>query len=331
MVFLQTNFQKPCFKDRVFIRFNPTGVELRYDSQGCSIDIPPETQTETFQFFQLLQKGGFSLTQLCQTCPTLAEQIPELLEAFDQRRMLTETQSKTQSDWMTGAQFYQDLNQFLHRFYRYLPPSIYTQKMQEGTITRNQLIGYALESYHVTHLCPSLLAPALTKSESLTTRKLLREFFAAELHHDRLLENSLQSIGVTSTELEQMQPLPMTFAVCTTLGVFAQQHPLSFKTALLLFELHDEPFHQLFKQCCESLGLPAQFYQPILLHAQINDDGDHEQITETLLAEIDVISPEEQCLVKKNIAILVESMIKRTYEIIEYYGNPENPIPRCFI
>jgi len=99
---------------------------------------------------------------------------------------------------------------------------------------------------------------------------------------------------------------------------------------LLLFEIHDEPFHQRFKQSCESLELPADFVNPILLHAKINDEGDHEHITQTLLSEITIISPEEQLLVKKNMVILIESMMKRTQEILDYYGNPMNPIPRCF-
>ena len=331
MIFLQTSFKKPCFKNGVFLTFNLTDVRLHYQNQGCSIDIPPEAKTETIQFFQLLQKGGYSISQLQQFCPQFSEQIPEILSEFDRRQMLTESPSRLDSEWMSGSEFYQDLIHFLQRFYQYLPPSLYTQKMEAGTITRHQLIGYALESYHVTHLCPSLLAPALTKSESLKTRKLLQEFFASELYHDRLLENSLHSVGINSMQLEQMQPLPMTFAVCTALAVFAQQHPLSFKAALLLFELHDEPFHQLFKQSCDVVELPQEFYQPILLHAQINEDGNHEEITKTLLSEITAISPEEQLLVKKNMAFLVESMIKRTHEILEYYGNPDHPIPRCFV
>lgn len=327
---LQTNLQKPCFKDRIFIQFKERGIELYYETKKCFLEFSPETQLETMRFFQLLQKGGLSIQQLCQACPELAEDIPELMAEFNRRGMLTETQFGFLSDWKTGEQFYRDLTLFLNQFSLQLPPSQYTQKMQSGTITRNQLIGYALESYHVTHLCPSLLAPALTKSESLATRKLLREFFASELHHDRLLENSLKAVGVTATQLEQMQPLPMTFAVCTSLAVFAQQHPLSFKAALLLFEIHDEPFHQRFKQSCESLELPADFVNPILLHAKINDEGDHEHITQTLLSEITIISPEEQLLVKKNMVILIESMMKRTQEILDYYGNPMNPIPRCF-
>ncbi len=330
MLLTQSRFKYPVFKDRVFIKFRESLVEIRYRDQGCYITVPPEDQPEIAQFLQLLQIGNLSVEQLSQNCEGLEDQIPVLLSEFDRRGMLHESQEEMPSVVMSGSQFYRELHQFLARLQKTLPPSLYTQRMLDETITRDQLIGYALESYHVTHLCPRLLAPALANYESLNTQKLLQEFFVSELYHDRLLENSLKSVGVNTTQLEQMQPLPMTFSVCSTLAIFARQHPLSFKAALLLFEIHDEAFHDLFKQRCQALELPKEFYAPILLHAQINEEGDHEQITEILLAEVPSVSPEEQLVVKKNIGVLVESMVKRTSEILDYYGNSQNLIPRCF-
>ena len=131
-------------------------------------------------------------------------------------------------------------------------------------------------------------------------------------------------------QLETMQPLPMTFTVCATLGVFARQHPLSFKSALMLFEEDDPVFHELFEQRCQALKLPADFYRPVLLHAHINEEGEHDQITADLLSEVSYVSSEEQQLIKKNMTLLIESMILRTYEILDYYDHPDNSIPRCF-
>ena len=330
MLLRKVLFQQPLFKDRVFFKFQDTGIEIRYRDRGCSIAVPPEDQQETAQLLRFLQLGGMSLEELGQACPGLKEQLPELLAEFDRRGMLTETQRKAISSGATGRQFYRELYRFLDRLKRKFPPSPFCQKMADGTIAREQLIGYALESYHVTHLCPRLLAPSLANYESTATQKLLQDFFVSELHHDRLLENSLKSVGIEGEQLKQMQPLPMTFAVCSTLGVFAQQHPLSFKAALMLFEQDDKTFLELFKQQCQAKQLPCEFYRPILLHGSINEEGGHEQITEVLLAEVSSVSSEEQLVVKKNLGILMESMVLRTHEILDYYGNPNNIIPRCF-
>ncbi|MGV2831385.1 hypothetical protein [Myxosarcina sp. GI1(2024)] len=192
------------------------------------------------------------------------------------------------------------------------------------------MIGYVLETYHVTHLCPTLLAPSLANYELPTTQKLLQDFFVSELHHDRLMEGSLKSVGIKEEQMRQMQPLPMTFAVCSSLGVFARQHPLSFKAALILFDEDDEKFHELFQQQCQALKLPAEFYQPILLHARINEEGVHDRLTEILLAKVPYVSSEEQLIVKKNMAVLMELMVLRTHEILDYYSDVNNIIPRCF-
>ncbi|MBW4613244.1 MAG: pyrroloquinoline quinone biosynthesis protein PqqC [Desmonostoc vinosum HA7617-LM4] len=330
MIVTQTLLQQPLFKKGVILNFRDNEVEIRYLDQGCSIAIPPEYYEETNQLFKLLQIGGLSLKELAQACPELQEDIPDLLMDFERRGFLIETQSKIESHGVSGQQFYRELYRFLEYLKAQLPPSLFSQKMADGTITKEQLIGYALESYHVTHLCPMLLAPSLANYESATTQKILRDFYVSELHHDRLIENSLSSVGIKPEQLKKMQPLPMTFAVCSSLGVFAYQHPLTFKAALLLFEQDDKMFHELFKQQCHAKELPTEFYKPMLLHAGINEEGEHEDITRLLLAEISYVSPQEQLTVKKNMAILMESMVKRTHEILDYYGNSDNEIPRCF-
>ncbi len=325
MLSTQILYQQPVFRDGVLLSFKDSAVEIRDRHSGFSLTIDPDIKDDLTKFLKLLQTGGLSPEKLSQACPKITEDIPELLNLLSDRNLLQETQG------LTGKQFYRELCRFSDRLKRRFPPSNFSQKMADGTISVNQLLGYVLESYHVTHLCPRLLAPALANYESKITHKLLQEFYVSELNHDRLIESSLKSVNITADQLEWMQPLPMTFAVCSTLGVFAQQHPLSFKAALMLFEEDEQQFHELFEQQCRDLGLPTEFYRPILLHAQINEDGAHQEITEHLLAEVVYVSPEEQLLVKKNMANLMESMVLRTHEILNYYGNPDSIIPRCFV
>ncbi|MEO0457955.1 MAG: iron-containing redox enzyme family protein [Cyanobacteria bacterium P01_A01_bin.114] len=322
----------PLFKDRVVLTFKDSEVEIRYGEQGFAIAVPPEDRPDLDQLLRRLQVGGQSPAQLAQACPRLQAQIPELLQEFERRGLLIQAESLTHpaETCLTGRQFYSVLSRFLERLKRRFPPSPFSQQMAAGSLSRQHIIGYALEAYHVTHLCPRLLAPALAHQESSTTQALLQSFFVSELHHDCLIEKSLSSVGIEGDQLKQMQPLPTTFSICAALGLFAQQHPLSFKAALMLFEEDEPEFYGLFTQQCETLGLPADFYNPILRHAQINDEGAHDQITAALMAEIPYVSQADQQRVKKNMALLMEGMILRTYEILEYYGQAKAVIPRCF-
>lgn len=330
MITNQASFKFPNFKDQVICYFQDNELQIHYQSQACSLTIETQYQEDTIKLLRLLQKGGIKLDELRESCSHIEDEIEPLLAELNHRGFLQETPVKTTNQPMSGKQFYREIYRFIESYRRRFPPSPFSEKMANSTISKNQLIGYALESYHVTHLCPRLLAPALAQYESIKTQKLLQEFFISELYHDKLIEKSLISVGFTNKQIEEMLPLPMTFNVCTTLAIFAQQHPLSFKVALLLFEQDDKMFHKLFKQQSEALGLPDDFYKPILLHAGINEEGEHEDITRILLEEIPYISPREQILVKKNMAVLIESTVKRTHEILDYYGNSDNLIPRCF-
>ncbi|MEO1373363.1 MAG: pyrroloquinoline quinone biosynthesis protein PqqC [Cyanobacteria bacterium J06635_10] len=331
MTLTRTVFQQPLFKERVFFEFKDTEIIISDSTQAFSISAPPEYYQEIVKLLRLLQVDGFSPETLGKACPEIQEDIPELLADFDRRGLLIETENPATSVGMSGSQFYRDLWRFLERFKLQFPYSPFFDKMADGTITKNQLLGYALESYHVTHLCPKLLAPALANYESNPVHKLLQEFFVSELHHDRLIEKSLKSVGIKDEQIETMQPLPSTFAICSSLAVFAKQDPLSFKTALMLFEQDEQKFHEFFKKQSQALELPEDFYKPILLHAGINKDAAHEDITGVLLAQIPYITPSEQLEVKKNMANLMELISLRSHEIMDYYGNADNPVPRCFV
>jgi thiaminase len=330
MTIAKNLLQKPRFKNQVFFDFKDIEIIINDSTQAFSISAPQEYYQEIAQLLRLLQIGGLSLKQLGEFCPEIQEDIPDLLANFDSRGLLIESQNKIASAAMSGSQFYRELWRFLERLKLQFTSSPFFAKMVDGTITKNQLIGYSLESYHVTHLCPKLLAPALANYESNRVQKLLQEFFVSELHHDCLIDKSLKSVGIINEQIQKMQPLPSTFAICSSLAMFAKQHPLSFKTALMLFEQDEPMFHELFKKQSQALELPDDFYKPILLHAGINEDGGHEDITGVLLAEISYISPSEQLLVKKNMVNLMELIVLRSHEIIDYYGNSNNVIPRCF-
>lgn len=330
MTLTKVVFQQPLFKSQVLFEFKDNEVIISDATQSFSISAPSEYYQAIVKLLKLLQIGGFSFLQLSEACPEIKEEIPELLANFDNRNLLTETQHNIPNTEVSGSQFYRELWRFLEHLKIHFTSSPFFAKMVDGTITRNQLIGYSLESYHVTHLCPKLLAPALANYESNSVDKLLQEFFASELHHDRLIEKSLKSVGITDEQIQKMQPLPSTFGICSSLAIFAKQHPLSFKAALMLFEQDEPLFHELFKQQSQALELPKDFYQPILLHAGINEDGGHEDITGVLLSEIPYISSSEQLVVKKNMVNLMELIVLRSQEIIDYYGNENNLIPRCF-
>ena len=327
---MTTNFfQQPRLREAVRVQISGEGCSLRYREEEYAIELAVETQSDATHLLELLRQGGHSVAELTQKVPSISGEVGRICRDLDRFGLLTETLN-TPVDAKRGAQFYRELERFIERVKRRYSTRPFYQGLVNGTISREQLIGYALEYYHVVRMCPGLLAPCLSHHESPKTFHILQDFFVSELNHDKLLARALETVGIGNRELERLVPLPMTFSVCCSLGVYARQHPMSFKAALFLFEEPDHEFNAAFEQRCDAVGLPKAFYMPIFEHASINEEGEHDQISEMLFAEVPCISDEEQLIVRRHMAILLESLVLMDQQIVTYYGGQERVIPRTF-
>jgi hypothetical protein len=323
-------FTRPKLRPGVAVSRNNGGIEVLYRDQGCSIDIGDLSQAEVGRLLDLLQGGSHTPAELKERFTTLADQVDGLLDELDRLGLLTEATLPSTDGQLTGRQFYRELVRFTDRMKRRVAGSEYQHRLQSNQVSRNQLVGYVLEYYHLVHRAPSLVAPALGHVDTPRTRELLQDFLISEMHHDRMLAESLRHVDIDEETLERCEPLSTTFALCATLGALAHQHLLSFKSVLFLFEEPYEEFNTAFEQRSAAVGLPAGFTRPVLKHSRLNEEGEHDEITRALLSEVAAVSPEEQLVVKKHVGITVETLVKLEHHILDYYGDPGNPVPRVF-
>jgi pyrroloquinoline quinone (PQQ) biosynthesis protein C len=322
-------FERPRFRDGVVVEFNDHGLECSYRDQGCEIEFDSGVE-EARSLFQQLQAGGRTLEELGREYPAMVDELPAMVQELDALGLLTETDVGLPAGVISGRQFYRELRRFADRLANQVVTGPYHEAMTNATITAEQLIGYALEYYHLVRMAPRLIAPALAKEETPAVASALMEFFVSELRHDRMIEQSLASVGISRAQLDATEPLPMTFALCASIGAYAAQNPLAFKSVLYLFEQAVPEFNDAFQAAARRVGLPDGFVKPILAHARLNDDGDHGNITAELLAAVAAVGVEEQQGVKKLVAIVIETMALQEEEMMRYYGRPGVAIPRVF-
>jgi hypothetical protein len=321
-------FRNPRFRAGVSLEFDDDGVECEYRDQSCRVDF--HGRADARRLIELLREGGRTREELERDCPECASEVGDVITALDSLGLLTETRLSPPAGVLTGRQLYREIRRMADRLYEQVIDEAFYRAMLDETITRDQLIGYALEYYHLVRMSPRLLAPALAKEEPGRTAELLQDFFAAELHHDKILESALSTVGITPEQLRESQPLPMTLGLCVGIGAYAAQNPLTFKAVLYLFEESSPDFNDAFAVAARRAGLPDGFIQPILSHADINSEGEHGDISAQLLAEVPVVGPEEQHTLRKHVAIMVETMALQEKEILTYYGSPDARIPRIF-
>ena len=256
--------------------------------------------------------------------------MPTLLRDFDRLRLLVDSAPQAIEGARTGMQLYREVRRLADRVTARVARSSFFAALRSGLATRRQLIGYAFEYHWLVQAAPGLIGPALACAHSPQERALIQDFLTSELGHDKFLASALAAVGVTQDELELHQPLPATFALGASLGVYARQHPLSFKACLFLFERAQPEFIDAFDQRCAELALPEEFCQPLRKHAAINADYAHEDVSRAFLSLEGAVDAESCTVVKRHVALMVETMIWQEEAILSYYCRESSPLPRIF-
>lgn len=319
-------FERPRFREGVATTVGDRAIAVDYREQGCDVDIPAEARGEAERLMAMLHDGA-SIAEMGRNCPGFADSLDDMLTAFDKLGLLTDAEAAPVTRAVGGMQFYRDLMRFAERMTRRVAEQRFHRALVDGTASRNQVVGYAIEYFHVVNAGVEIIAPALPHATRPASRRLLQDFLASELDHDKTLARSLEAVGIARDLLEELQPLPSTFALISAIGVLAAQDPLSFKSVLFLMERPSVEFHDALVAHCRRLDMPPAFHEPLLWHADINDEADHGSITRHLLADVAVVTPEEQLVVKKHVGILVETLVAMEREILDYYGDGDAALP----
>lgn len=329
MVTTHDIFTRPRFRPGVSVNHSDSEISIEYRDQSCDLEVNA-AKAELIDLLQSLGVGGKTIGELKEHYLNLASSIDSLVEEFDRLGLLTETKFAIEADCISGREFYHEIRAFADLCIQTKCRSALYEGLKQKTLKREVLIGYVLEYFYLVRQAPGLIAPSLTHAEPMLVQKLLQGFLASELNHDEMLAHSLEAVGIRSNTLELMQPLPATFSLCASLGVYAKQHTLTFKSLLFLFEMPSMAFNDALVEYCKSEGLPEKFWEPLLRHATINDELDHEDITLMLLKEIEAVSREDQIVTKKHVMIAVETMALQEKQIIDYYSKQDAIIPRIF-
>lgn len=296
-------------KDEYHIDYRQQGVVLSWEEDDNSLDL----------FLSDLLEGGKTSTQLEVDYPALSHEIEGIIEQFDNNYLLTESRYEIIGDSLSGAQFANQLKRYSNARHMQLGTSSLHTAMVNGTVTRSQLVGYALEYYHIVKSAASVIAPAMAHSSQPAIFDGIKTLFLEEHDHGSLLLKALKAAGVSEDDVKATTPLPSTFSVYSTLGTFARQHLLSFIASLFLFEEPYPEFNDVFVSSCKKLDLPEGFWKPIVGHSDINEEGGHHLITDELLGHISAISAEEARVTLIHIMTLLETMKIWDAEICSVY------------
>ena len=311
-------FSYPKLRDGILYSRNGAEHHLDYRQQGVILFSDAE-DASLDALITDLSTGGYTPSELKTKNPLLADEIDALIEQLDNHYLLTESHYAPVADTLSGTQFARKLKSYANAWHRQLGTSALYAAMQNGTATASQLIGFAIEYYHIVKAAPTVLAPALSQKCPPAVFQGIKHLFLEEHDHEGLLLKALGAAGLSEEQVSQTTPLPATFSVYATLGTFSRQHLLSFISSLFLFEEPYPEFNTVFVENCRRLGLPDAFWKPIIGHSEVNEEGGHHLITDELLSHISAISAEEAQVTLIHVMTLLETMKIWDSQICEYY------------
>lgn len=318
-----TEIQTPKLRDSVSIDKDERSVALSLGNREVTFSFSgPAEYQQGETLVSDLSSGGVARNALISKYPELP--VAEALKELDEDGFLTETPTIPPKG-ISGRQLYREATRVYDAVMAeaaVVYPNQISQKLLDDTVTRAELIGYAIEYYHVVAFCPRVLAPGLAHADDYETMMAFRRFYQAEQNHDRMLLKSLAAVGIDPRG-QGIQPLPATFAMMTSLGIYAYHFPLATKTVLFVLEEPQLDFNEAFLRNAKRLRLPEDFWKPINAHSDVNEDGDHEAISLDLMSTVDYVGPEEAHEVLLALADVCEHLVATGQQVGEWYGAAE--------
>jgi hypothetical protein len=314
-------FRRPVLRPSAPWRKTTGGAEVSYldGRRLIEFEFDDDRRGKFYRFLDMLARSETPVGELRAAFPGDEAEWREMLDALDEQGMLAEGQ-EAPAGGVTGVGAYPALRRLADEIRESVRSPLYNA-LETGSVTREQIIGYAIEYWHITHLCPRAVAPVLARDDfGVGTWQKLMSFYLTERNHDRMLEKSLKSVGVTREQLLRSQPLPATMAIMAAVGVHAYQFPLALITILFPMEEPEPDFLELLVKRSRELSLPEAFIKPIIDHSDVNDDEAHDAVTLDILADFPFVSEEELRECGKAVADIIEQRARLDAEILQWYA-----------
>lgn len=189
-----------------------------------------------------------------------------------------------------------------------------------------QLLGNAVEYYHVTLAAYDAVAPCLARLPG-PLRTIMAAFVLEEYRHDRILLRAAECFGLEERELVELVPLPYTAAVTNYLAFLGNTDPLSLLATLFILEGRPSDGLPYFGWL-EQMGAPAAYVESHKEHDRVNTNGRHGTISRQCFAQIERIEVADEARILACVLQLARFNQLRQHELVRYHDDPAMPCPR---
>lgn len=294
-------------------------VDIDYRQQGCVIETGAHHATVK-DLLVKLQGSGFNLGNTEPEYPT--DVVQEIIRQLNALGLLVSIDTHPRPG-ISGEELAIALARQAYRIQHSLGNQALANALLQGSATRELLIGYVMEYYTLVKAAPSFIGSALNHELPPSVARQLKRLFLTEHDHDELLERSLAAVDIDKSLADTYVPLSSTYSLTASLSAFSRQHILSFLGSLFLLEEPHSAFNEVFVRESKRLGFPPSFWEPFILHSDINEEEAHADVTRDTLSEYSAISAQEANAVMTNIVSVSEILYWQSAQICSTFINAQ--------
>jgi hypothetical protein len=319
-------FEQPKLRSNVKITHDENCIHIRH--HGTEVELAPlnNISLRDIENFLNVMDGNHSIDEIVNSTKIFSrDDVINYIKNLDDNWLLSEGK-KNRLNGKTGLEFIIELEDKYAQWLYEAKETPLTRLLLDNKASKNLVIGFSFEYYHVTRRCHECISPAIAKAQGEIREKVI-EFFVEEYRHDKLLAKSLMALGYTKNEIENSIPLPYTQSIMNMLSKWAHTDLLSLMAGIFIFEGTDYDGYA-YKDAISAYDFPPDFAKYQNTHGDINLEGDHGHVTREFFTHVGYISPEDQTRVINNIRFLNELHVRMHANTIDYYDHPNSIIPR---
>lgn len=207
-----------------------------------------------------------------------------------------------------------------------LGSSRFLEAIAQSPLQRSLAEGCFIEEYHVTCRFVEIIAATLTQRLKEPLRKLLFQYYAEEIGHEKFELTTCKSLGIDEDTLQSAIPLPLHFAFVDLFTYISASDPISYFASIFVTEGmygSPSPLNDYIERGCAA---NPKFRQVFRRHERLNTELYHSDLSRLLMAEIPYVSPTQARRAIETVMLLTTLNFHAWDALYLHYSSPD-PIP----
>lgn len=203
--------------------------------------------------------------------------------------------------------------------------------LEQQTVRREVFMGLIMETYHYVKSASKHIATAIAHCNDPAFEPILSQYFAEEWNHSGFLLETLENMGVPREQVESAHPIIGTWSLINNMCEIARADTLSYLACTALFEAREDNADlaaDSLRRIATAYGYPDGCVEPLISHMRLDVEAGHKGLLEEALEHRGSVTPAEAHRAVNNLHDLKHAYDQFHDQIVLYYSDISNYIPR---